>query len=73
MDIIIYMIILIGIGVYKIVYVKAPQTIVSSDIGVSNTEEVQQSSGDLKVGNNLKLLKEKDAYMLIIEALGLRY
>lgn len=73
MDIIIYMIILIGIGVYKIVYVKAPQTIVSSDIGVSDSEEVQQSSGSLKVGNNLKLLKEKDAYMLIIEALGLRY
>lgn len=68
MDFILYFIVFACIGWLKL---KAPvDTVVGSLI--SNPGEAVSELCVLPVGKNLSLLKEKDAYTLILEELGLK-
>ena len=71
MDLIVYIVI---ITVASFIKMRAKQTVQEqySIIGDGVTVDSQVTSGDLKIGNNLRLLREKDAFTLILEELGLK-
>lgn len=71
MDLIVYVIILSVLGFLKM---RAKQTVQEqySIIGDGVTVDTQVTSGELKVGTNLRLLRDKDAFTLILEELGLK-
>lgn len=71
MDLILYIIIFLSIGFYKMKYGKQVESLVHNP-GEETEVESSSSVSGLHVGNNLKMLKEKDAYMLIVEQFGLR-
>lgn len=68
MDIIIYVLIMVGIGLYKMKTVSAD--IQSMLVQEPATAEVIVT--DIPIGNNMHLYKEQDAYTLILEELGLK-
>ena len=70
MDLIIYTLIILSIGFYKMVRSKnEPEivTLASSDTFTGSTVQV-----DIPIGNNLRLYKEPDAYTLILQQFGLK-
>lgn len=71
MDLIVYIIV---ITVFGFIRMSAKQTVQEkySIIGDGVTVDSQVTSGDLKIGSNLRLLRDKDAFTLILEELGLK-
>lgn len=71
MDLIVYIVI---ITVFGFMRMSAKQTVQEqySIIGDGITVDSEVTSGDLKVGNNLRLLRDKNAFTLILEELGLK-
>lgn len=71
MDLIVYVIVMTVFGVLRM---RTKQTVQEqySIIGDGVTVDSEVASGDLKIGTNLRLLREKDAFTLILEELGLK-
>ena len=67
MDLFIYLIVMVCIGFIKM---KAPVDAVSPLI--TNPGEQVADMCTLPIGRNLSLLREKDAFTLILEELGLK-
>lgn len=67
MDLFIYLIIMVCIGFIKM---KAPVDAISPLI--TNPGENVAEMCSVPIGRNLSLLKEKDAFTLILEELGLK-
>lgn len=71
MDLILYVVV---ISVFGFMRMSAKQTVQEqySIIGDGVTVDSQVTAGELKVGNNLRLLRDKNAFTLILEELGLK-
>lgn len=67
MDLIIYLVVMAAIGLIKM---NTSSDAVSTLL--NNPGEVVSEVCTLPIGRNLSLLKEKDAYTLILEELGLK-
>lgn len=68
MDFIIYFIVLVCIGLFKM---KAPSDKVVNTL-LSNPGESIVETAVLPIGNNFSLIRETDAYTLILTELGLK-
>lgn len=71
MDLIIYVIV---ITVFGFIRMNAKQTVQEqySIIGDGITVDTEVTASELKIGNNLRLLRDKNAFTLILEELGLK-
>lgn len=71
MDLIIYIIV---ISVFGFMRMSAKQTVQEqySIIGDGVTVDSQVTASDIKIGNNLRLVRERDAFTRILEELGLK-
>lgn len=71
MDLIVYVII---ISVFGILRMSTKQTVQEqySIIGDGVTVDSDVSAGNLKIGNNLRLARDANAFTLILEELGLK-
>lgn len=71
MDLIIYVIV---ITVFGFIRMSAKQTVQEqySIIGDGITVDSEVTASELKVGNNLRLLRDKNAFTAILEELGLK-
>lgn len=67
MDLFIYLFVLVGIGLF---HSLAPNNSVSHLLNDPGTQPAEVYT--LPIGRNLQLLKETDAYTLILEELGLK-
>lgn len=67
MDLIIYLLVLCSVAYFRM---KAPSDAVSPILNEPGAQTAEVYT--LPVGRNLQLLKEKDAYTLILEELGLK-
>ena len=66
MDSIGFILIMLCIGLYKIKFVKADESIVTQP-----GEAIVEIASDMPIGNNFDRLREDGAYTLILEELGL--
>ncbi len=71
MDLIVYVLIITAFGFLRM---RAKPTVQEqySIIGDGVTVDSQVTSGELKIGSNLSLKREKDAFTLILDELGLK-
>lgn len=67
MDLFIYLLVLVGIGLF---HTLSPNSTVSHLLNDPGTQPADVYA--LPIGRNLQLLKETDAYTLILEELGLK-
>lgn len=68
MDFILYVIVLLCVGLFKM---KAPSDKVVSTL-LNNPGESIVETAVLPIGNNFSLIREADAYTLILTELGLK-
>ena len=66
MDSLIFLLIMLCVGLYKMKFGKAEESIVAAP-----GEAVVEIASDIPIGNNFDRLKEEGAYTLILEELGL--
>ncbi len=67
MDLAIYILVLISVGFFRM---RTPADVVSPILNNPTAQQSEQCT--LPIGRNLQLLKESDAYTLILEELGLK-
>lgn len=71
MDLVVYVIIISVFGIMKM-FTKQTVQEQYSIIGDGVTVDSEVTSSDLKIGSNLRLLRDRDAFTLILEELGLK-
>lgn len=71
MDLVVYVIIITAFGFLRM---SKKQTVQEqfSIIGDGVTVDSEVASSELKIGSNLRLLRDRDAFTLILEELGLK-